>query len=107
MPEIPAVRVTAETTSCEEKRGERPCCDKRQACTWGHFNAVMCFVPFNPINAFPRPSIARFLLRLPDPVERLVRDGVLSEKEAQLGRMFLDVAQIVELQLQKADGLPL
>ena len=46
-------------------------------------------------------------IRSRDPVERLVRDGMLSEKEAQLGRMFLHVAQIVELQLQKADGLAL
>jgi len=33
--------------------------------------------------------------------------GVLSEKQVQLGRMFLHVAHIVELQLQKADWLPL
>ena len=31
---------------------------------------------------------AHFILRLPDPVERLARDTVLSEKEAQLSRMF-------------------
>jgi hypothetical protein len=49
---------------------------------------------------------ARVTLRSRDPVEVRIRDGVLSEKEAQLGRMFLDVAHIVELQLQKADGLP-
>ena len=42
-----------------------------------------------------------------DPIERLIRDGVLSEKQTQLSRMFLDMAQIVEVQLQKADGLPL
>jgi hypothetical protein len=54
-----------------------------------------------------RASASRFILRLPDPVEQLVRDGVLSKKEAQLGRMFLDVAQIIELQLQEADGLSL
>ena len=46
---------------------------------------------------------ARINLRSRDPVEIHVPDGVLSEKEAQLGRMFLDVAHIVELQLQKAD----
>ncbi len=39
----------------------------------------------------------RVTLRSRNPVERLVRDGVLSEEEAQLGRMFLDVAHIVEL----------
>jgi hypothetical protein len=38
-----------------------------------------------------RASEARFLLRSSDPVKRLVRDAVLSEKEAQLGRMFLHV----------------
>jgi hypothetical protein len=32
-----------------------------------------------------------------NPVERLVRDAVLSEEEAEMGRMFLDVAQIVHL----------
>jgi hypothetical protein len=58
--------------------------------------------PLTPLRA----SVARFILGSRDPVERLVRDAALSEKEAQLGRMFLDVAQIVELQLQKADGLP-
>ena len=42
-----------------------------------------------------------------DPIERFIRDGVLSEKHAQLSRMLLHVAQIVELQLQIADGLPL
>jgi hypothetical protein len=36
-------------------------------------------------------------LRSPDPVKRLVRDAVLSEKEAQLGRMFLHVAHGVQL----------
>ncbi len=44
-------------------------------------------------------SEARFILRSPDPVERLVRDGVLSEKEAQLGRMFLHVTHGVQLEL--------
>src|ERR1051326_2524234 len=47
-----------------------------------------------------------FILRLPDPVERLARDAVLSQKEAQLGRMFLDVAQGVQLELEKAHRLP-
>ncbi len=47
--------------------------------------------------SYARASEARFILRLPDPVERLARDTVLSQKEAQLGRMFLDVAQVVEL----------
>ncbi len=49
---------------------------------------------------------ARATIRSRDPVEVRVRDGVLSEKEAHLGRMFLDVAHSVELHLQKADGLP-
>jgi hypothetical protein len=40
-----------------------------------------------------RASEACFLLRTLNPVERLARDGVLSEKEAQLSRMFLHVAQ--------------
>ncbi len=46
-----------------------------------------------------RASAARFLLRSPDPVERLAWDAVLSEKEAQLGRMFLHVAHGVQLEL--------
>src|SRR2546423_3801418 len=50
---------------------------------------------------------ARVTLRSRDPVEVRVRDGVLPEEEAQLGSMFLDVAHIVELQLQKADWPPL
>ena len=37
-----------------------------------------------------------FLLRTLNPVERLARDGVLSEKEAQLSHMFLYVAQSVQ-----------
>ena len=40
---------------------------------------------------------ACFLLRTLNPVERLARDGVLSEKETQLGRMFLHVAHSVQL----------
>lgn len=32
-----------------------------------------------------------------DPVEIRVRDGVLAEKEAQLGRVFLDVTHIIDL----------
>ena len=44
----------------------------------------------------PRASEARSILRSRDPVERLVRDGVLSEKEAQLGCVFLHVAQGVQ-----------
>jgi hypothetical protein len=43
-----------------------------------------------------RASEARFLLRTQHPVERLVRDGVLSEKEAQLRRVFLHMAQGVQ-----------
>ena len=43
-----------------------------------------------------RASEACFLLRTQHPVERLVRDGVLPEKEAQLSRMFLHVAQGVQ-----------
>jgi hypothetical protein len=41
-------------------------------------------------------SAARFILRSHDPVERLVRDAVLSEKEAQLGRMFRHVTHSVQ-----------
>ena len=44
-------------------------------------------------------SEARFILRSWDPVERLARDAVLSEKEAQLGRMFLHVTHGVQLEL--------
>jgi hypothetical protein len=47
----------------------------------------------------PSASEARFTLRSRDPVERLVRDAVLSEKEAQLGRMFLHVTHGVQEQL--------
>jgi hypothetical protein len=56
--------------------------------------------------SYPRASEARFILRSPDPVERLARDIVLSQKEAQLGRMFLDVAHGVQLELEKAHRLP-
>ena len=56
--------------------------------------------------SYPRASEARFILRLPHPVESLARDAVLSQKEAQLGRMFLDVAQGVHLELEKAHRLP-
>src|SRR5690242_4987070 len=47
-------------------------------------------------------SATRFTLRSRDPVERLVRDAVLSEKEAQLGRMFLHVTHGVQLELSIA-----
>jgi hypothetical protein len=43
-----------------------------------------------------RASATRFILRSRDPVERLVRDAVLSEKEAQLGRVFLYVTHGVQ-----------
>ena len=56
--------------------------------------------------SYPRASDARFILRLPDPVERLARNAVLSQKETQLGRMFLDVAQGVQLEFEKAHRLP-
>ena len=53
----------------------------------------------------------RFLTtRLGFPLANPIRgskSAVLSEKQVQLGRMFLHVAQSVELQLQKADWLPL
>ena len=62
--------------------------------------------PYRPPHPTARLVAARGTLRARDPVEVRVRDGVLSEKEAQLGRMFLDVAHIAELQLQIADGLP-
>ncbi len=48
---------------------------------------------------------ARFLLRPRNPVKCLVWDGVLSEKEAQLGRMFLHVTHAVQLELEKAQGI--
>lgn len=48
---------------------------------------------------------ARFIRGSRDPVERLVRDAVLPEQEAQLGRMFLHVAQGDQLELQKAHRL--
>src|SRR5207248_1328941 len=54
----------------------------------------------------PRASPARFILRLPHPVEPLARDAVLSQKDPQLGRMFLDVAQGVQLEHEKAHRLP-
>lgn len=59
----------------------------------------------NPMGGLLRTGLvtAGSNLRSRDPVEIRVPDGVLSEKEAQLGRMFLNVAHIVELQLQKAD----
>ncbi len=60
----------------------------------------------NPIER-AHASEACFLLRSHDPVDRLVGDGVLSQKETQLGRMFLHVTQIIELQLQEAERLPL
>jgi hypothetical protein len=49
-----------------------------------------------PMTTPTRASEACFLLRTLNPVERLARDGVLSEKEAQLSRMFLHVAQGVQ-----------
>ena len=71
--------------------------------------ALRCF-PHHRLQSdqisYPRASEARFILRLPDPVERLARDAVLSQKEAQLGRMFLDVTQGVQLELEKAHRLP-
>src|SRR6266478_5873845 len=71
--------------------------------------ALRCF-PHHRLQSdqisYPRASEARFILRLPDPVERLARDAALSQKEAQLGRMFLDVAQGVQLELEKAHRLP-
>src|SRR6266436_8818294 len=71
--------------------------------------ALRCF-PHHRLQSdqisYPRASEARFILRLPDPVERLARDGALSQKEAQLGRMFLDVAQGVQLELEKAHRFP-
>jgi hypothetical protein len=48
---------------------------------------------------------ARFILRSRDPVERLVRDSVLAEKEAQLGRMFLHMAHGEQLEFPKAHRL--
>ena len=51
-----------------------------------------------PTTTPTRASEARFILRSWDPVERLVRDAVLSEKEAQLGRMFLHVTHAVQLE---------
>src|SRR5579885_1310763 len=38
---MPPVRVTAPTNSGEEKRGERPCCARRQACTRDHCKAII------------------------------------------------------------------
>src|SRR5579883_2389718 len=54
---MPPVRVTALMKSCAGKREERPCCARRQAWTWGHCNAIMCFVPFNPGSALPGFSL--------------------------------------------------
>ncbi len=71
--------------------------------------ALRCF-PHHRLQSdqisYPRASEARFILRLPDPVESLARDSVLSQKEAQLGRMFLHVAQGVQLEFEKAHRLP-
>lgn len=53
-----------------------------------------------------RASVARFFLRSRHPVERLAWDAVLSQKEAQLGGMFLHVAQSVQLELEKTHRLP-
>ena len=52
-----------------------------------------------PTTTPTRTSETRSILRSWDPVERLVRDAVPPEKEAQLGRMFLDVAHGVQLEL--------
>ena len=57
--------------------------------------------PSSPLALKP----ARFLLRSWDPVEHLARDAVLSEKEAQLGRMFLDVTHGVQQKLSIADRM--
>ena len=45
-----------------------------------------------PTTTPTRASETRCMLRLRNPVECLARDAVLSEKEAQSGRMFLHVA---------------
>jgi hypothetical protein len=60
------------------------------------------------------PVVYRHDQRLPviigfrqgDPIKRLARDAVLSQKETQLGGMLLDVAQGVHLELEKAHWLP-
>ena len=52
-----------------------------------------------------RASEAHFLLRSSDPAERFVRDAVLAEKEAQLGCVFLYVAQGVQEQFYIAHRL--
>src|SRR5512146_1733540 len=50
---------------------------------------------------------ANVALRSRDPVERLFRDGMLAEEEAEVSRMLLDVAHVVEEQFEKADWLTL
>ena len=49
-----------------------------------------------------RASEVCFLLRTQHPVDRVARDGVLSEKETQLCRMFLYVAQRVQQEFEIA-----
>ncbi len=63
-------------------------------CESGLGNALV-----GPTTTPTRASETRFILRSRDPVERLVWDAVLSEKEAQLGRMFLHVTHAVQEQL--------
>ena len=58
-----------------------------------------------PLTTPARTSEARFLPRSPDPADRFVRDGVLPEKEAQLGGVFLHMAQGVQEQLEIAHRL--
>jgi hypothetical protein len=56
----------------------------------------------DPTTTTTRASEARCILRSRDPVECLAWDAVPSEKEAQLGRMFLHVTHGVQEQLEIA-----
>lgn len=50
---------------------------------------------------------ARFVFGAWHPVERIAGDAVIAEEKAELRGVFLDVAQIVELEFEIADCLPM
>ncbi len=83
----------------------------RLAILHGHLMPIRCWLasahslcssfesgrPIGP-PTLKRLVAVRFILGSRDPVERLVRNAVLSEEEAQLGSMFLHVAHGAQLE---------
>lgn len=83
----------------QQERKDRDCSDDGRAARRVCPPCRVCFPPVPQIIATglrpgagaEAPDLSTYseALHSRDPVERLVRDTVLSEKEAQLGRMFL------------------